>query len=274
MTAHYIAQAVFQANTNLAKDRFVNTFHFVGSFDGPNSADMMTAAARIADFYVAAPAPLPSASANIPVGAWLSGCMSRTVTVNVYNYDELKPRTPYPFHFQLPDPVGNNLPESVALCASYFSGVNHPRSRGRIYVGPLTTATLGNTPTITSRPTPAVIDTLTQAAKRLAHVADGVADISNVLQDGLFIAGLFGVPGTPSAPSFLQQHVDFPAMTPVNWCQFSAVGGGTQPTKKHPEIPAARIPTFSLVTGGWVDNEWDGQSRRRIQSSARQTWSW
>jgi hypothetical protein len=268
----YDVQAVFQSATNLPKDRFVNTFHFVGlSATSPgDSTEMLCAAARVAQFYTK---PHPSAGFTRPLSYFLSSEINRTVTINVYDHAQAKPRTPYPFHFDL-DAAGavQNLPEEVALCASYFSGRNTPRTRGRIYTGPFNIAALGTDTTVTSRPDPGLLLVLTEAAKELAFVADGVIDISNVLHDGLFIAGLFDLPGAPTQPSFLDPALSFPEMKRTNWLQHSVVGDGTMPTKAHPSLPRAPHEVFSLVSGGWVDNRWDSQRRRQIDSSARINW--
>jgi hypothetical protein len=267
MVARYIAEAVFQGASGLAKDRYINTFHFVGGTAGANSAEMMTAAARLANFYVA-----PDSTA-VHLTDFMSSTITTAATINVYDYDEPKPRTPYPFHFTLPALVNAKLPEEICLCLSYYSARNVPRQRGRIYFGPLGSTALGASSTLNSRPSDNLINCLSEAGKRLAHVEDGVVDISNVLTDGLFIAGLL-VPGLhPELPAVLNPSTSFPTMSAVNWTTFSEIGDGTRPTKKHPTIPDAPVPTFSLVTAGWVDNEWDGQDRRRVASSARVDWS-
>lgn len=283
---YYDVECVFQSATNLPKDRFVNTFHFVGlSATSPgDSSEMMSAAARVADFYLLV-TNTGGAGTGRSVGSYLSSEINRLVTVNVYDHAQAKPRTPFPFHFDLPDlstagpggatpvPGGTQcLPEEVALCASYFSGRSVPRQRGRIYVGPFNLSALGAPGTVTSRPDPGLITVMTAAAKALALVEDGVIDISNPLIDGLFVAGLFGLPGAPDEPSFLSPAISFPTMNRVNWVQHSTVGSGTMPTKHHPEIPVAPHEEFSLVSAGWIDNEWDSQRRRQIDASARTNW--
>jgi len=229
---------------------------------------MLSCVERIEDFYNG------NSDGAGTIASYLSGEINRTVTVNVYDYAATKPRTPYPFHFTLGGAsTPNLLPEEIALCLSYFAGRNTPRSRGRLYIGPFNATALGTVGTANSRPAPDLIASLVAAGKRLMHIDDSVVDASPVITDGLFLAGLMGVPGTPTLPTFLTASA-FPAATPrVNFAQFSEVGNGTTPTKKHPEIPKAHIPRFTLATGGWVDNEWDGQDRRRIAASARTTFA-
>jgi hypothetical protein len=281
--AYYDCEAVFQSKTNLPKDRFVNTFHFVGgtgAASAANSTEMLACASRIANFYSK---PYSYGGGSAYLSDWLSQEIEPLVTVNVYDHAEgldlpkgqRPPRRPFPFHFTLPAAgrfalaLSGNLPEEVALCLSYFSTRNSPRERGRLYLGPFNLAAVGTPATITSRPDPNLIATMVAAATDLATVEDGVIDISNALVDGLFIAGLFGLPGAPKQPSFLDPALSFPPASPVNWVQHSVVGTGTMPTKKNPQLPNAPAETFELVGGGWVDNEWDSQRRRRIESSAR-----
>jgi hypothetical protein len=272
----YDCEAVFQSATELPKDRFINTFHFVGltAVSPGDSTEMECAAARIAQFYTKQyPVDPDHPALTAAISDYLSAEIDRTVTVNVYDHLQAKPRTPYPFHFALTAAGGaQSLPEEVALCASYYSARNVARQRGRLYIGPFNTSALGGPTTVTSRPTPNLIAAIAAAAKDLALVEDGVVDISNVLTDGLFIAGLFGLPGAPGQPSFLDPATSFPPMKRVNWLQHSVVGDGTMPTKKDPGLPASPREVFGLVSGGWVDNEWDGQRRRRIEASARTTW--
>jgi hypothetical protein len=46
----------------------------------------------------------------------------------------------------------------------------------------------------------------------------------------------------------------------VGWCVYTSLGDGST---------SAPHPTFLLVSGGWVDDEWDGQRRRRVEASKR-----
>lgn len=263
MGNQYIAQVVFQSNTGLPKDRFVNTWHFVGGVGGGDGSEMLGCAARLAAFYC-------QTYTGLTIGEFLSSGIERVATVNVYDYNQPKPRIPFPFHFTLPaatNPI--QLPEEVALVMSYYSARNLPRQRGRVYIGPLCTNAIESTATVTSRPNALLFPLIQAAAADLMATGDGADDFTLPLLDGLFLTGLAAADLIPTIPSALLPHASFPAVQPVNWAQFSAVGAGTQPTKKHPDIPTAREPAFSLVTAGWIDNEWDGQRRRRVASSAR-----
>jgi hypothetical protein len=265
MTQRYIAQVVFQGKTGLAEDRFVNTWHFIGGDGGGDGSGMLGVAARLSTFY-------NKVYGTSSIAHFLSPVIQPTVTINIYNYDQPKPRQPFPFRFTLAGPgTSIPLPEQIALCMSYFSVRNLPRMRGRIYLGPLNVMALGDGTTVTSRPNVDLLAAIKGAATELMETDDGVTDYTTSLLDGLFLSGLSSADLIPPFIGRLVPKVDFPTRRPVTWQQFSPVGAGTQPTKKHPEIPVAREPVFQFVTAGWIDNEWDGQSRRRVTASARST---
>jgi hypothetical protein len=63
------------------------------------------------------------------------------------------------------------LPTEVAVCLSFYAGRNLPRSRGRIYIGPLNVAssTSGE-----GRPTPQLIDSIADRASNVARTTENV----------------------------------------------------------------------------------------------------
>ena len=259
MTGRYIAQVNLQSKTHLAKDRFVNTFHFLGSGEDVG-ADCLDIAIRLADFF-------NGGAVAEKLNIYLPDTIDPTVTLNIYDFNTAKPRVPYTFHFVLDQGGAGKkaLPEEIALCLSFFSIRNTPTTRNRIYFGPLNEVALGvGGATVTARPAPTLIDALTKAGTRLAASSSGGAlNASNWVIDGLFLAGLAGLPGAPSLPSFLLPQ-DFPASSPTSWVVHSPIGIGTK---------AAPQDLWGFVTGGWVDNEWDGQDRRRVDASARSTFT-
>jgi hypothetical protein len=264
-THHYTAQVILQGKTGLAEDRFVNTWHFQGGDGGGDGSGMLGVAARLSTFYT-------KTYAGNPLSHFLSPVIQPVATINVYDADSPKPRQPFPFHFTLGAPGGiTAVPEQIALCMSYFSVRNLPRQRGRVYLGPFNTTVLTSSETVTSRPTGDLLNTIKGAATELMIVDDGITDYTTSLLDGLLLSGLSSADLIPPFVSRLVPKVDFPTRQLVTWQQYSPVGGGTQPTKKHPEIPVAREPAYGFVTAGWTDNEWDGQSRRRVSASARVT---
>lgn len=123
------AMVVFQnSGSALPEDRFVNTWHFVTN--DPKDVAAPKIAARLAAFYNAGP------------NQFLSSKVDRGTNkseVRVYDLDDPIPREPDVQTWTLsaaPSPSGP-LPNEVAVCLSFYSGRNLPRSRGRIYLGPL-----------------------------------------------------------------------------------------------------------------------------------------
>lgn len=172
--AHILAQVIMEADTLLPEDRTINTFHF----DGPATdliADQLED--ELVAFYNANP------GAGDPICIFLSPHLSRAANVNTIKFYDVSAGpggTPY---FEAPwtlDPgfVGAGpIPEEVALCLSYqglpIPGGNQRRRRGRVYIGPLNTATQGAVDDI-SRPTGALMDSLLDAGQALHGAAIGL----------------------------------------------------------------------------------------------------
>ncbi len=126
---------------------------------------------------------------------------------------------------------GSQLPEEVALCLSYYTDRNLPSHRGRSYVGPLNGSAMTGSSTPPSRPAPEFIAAMVAAGTRL--VVPGYSTLTTVVTEDTFDA-------TPSDTT--------------TWCLYSP-----------------KLGTFNDVEHGWVDDEWDGQRRRRVEASARVT---
>jgi hypothetical protein len=123
------------------------------------------------------------------------------------------------------------LPEEVALCLSYYTDRNLPSKRGRSYIGPLNGAAMTGSSVPPSRPEPTFMSSLVDAGRRMRTL---------------------GPPATP--PTFLTNT-------------FPGGGAGTAAWALY----SPKLGTFSAVEHGWVDDEWDGQRRRRVEASARVT---
>jgi hypothetical protein len=237
--AGYIAQVTFQFQSGLPRDVSENVFHFAEF--GSGAADLAGAqqvCQRLADFYSGTEDTVDGAT----VANYFSNEIETLVKIKVY---DLAAATPRPILYQdsftiAPASDLTNLPPEVALCVSYFSTVNVKRQRGRIYLGPLSAFAVGTGPY--SAPVAAFVDTIVAAAKRLAVNTGDVAQLSTTL-----------LPGSPAT-----------GPVKVVWCVLSHLGTGT---------PAAPAPELYVIDNGWVDNEWDGQSRRRIAATARTTWA-
>jgi hypothetical protein len=241
VVAGYIAQAAFQALSGLAKDQAENVFHFVGATGEATGPEAAACILRMADFY------LNNHGADLPITNWYSGEYP-SVTFKVYDLAAAKPR---PILAQasatLPGPAaGEPMPEEVALCLSYFGTRNIPRHRGRIYLGPFSSNCNGTGTGSASRPVAPLVASIVAAGTALAVIGDG-ADSLGSIASTLSVEGLL----TPE-----------PVSAPVSWVLYSTLGEGTK---------AAPEPDTELIVHGWVDDEWDGQHRRRIKASTRTT---
>lgn len=240
---------VFQGASGLARDEFENVFHFVtpgGLLGNAQPGEAATAAARVANFYTGA-----SAGGAQNIVGYLSEVIEFTATIKVY--DMTPGEDPTPATLDTGSPIlevtyslggggqAASLPPEVALCLSYYASINKPRHRGRLYIGPLNVGVLAPGPV--PLPSPAFMTCLQTAGSRLVEAgtaAQSTAGLTPVL------------PATPVGA----------AIDGVNWILYSKLGTGTK---------VAPAPTYDLVTAGWIDNEWDGQSRRRIEATARVT---
>lgn len=134
-------QIVLQGRTGIPEDQFVNTLYFDHSpraFDGDDMAGELATAVGAA-YNTAAP------GGPEEMGRFLSRFINPSLsTVRIYNMAEGIPRTPYVAAFGLvPQSASPDLPEEVALCASFHgSPPITPRRRGRVYLGPLNSLAL------------------------------------------------------------------------------------------------------------------------------------
>jgi hypothetical protein len=232
LTNHYIIQVAFQGPSGIPRDQFENIWHFIGN-GGSSDVELAACFARIGGFYNG----VQTGTGN-KVAGFLSDKMSRSVLLKGYVEEDLKPR---PIRAQATMTLGNPgstvaLPEEVALCMSYYSLRNLPRQRGRIYLGPLNAGAVEQD--TDPRPSADFVNTIVQAAAPLLTPADGT------VEDYGYFSGI-------GLPVEAQQ---------VTWALRSGRGG---PVKVMGEVD------YQIITAGWVDNEWDGQSRRRISASAR-----
>lgn len=136
--AAILIQHALQASSQLAEDRYVNTFHLTTTGD-PAPADFAGWVLALQEFY-------GDANGIRSLGQYLSdAAASIGRTIKVYDLADAKPRAPI---FEFTDPLTSfssnpetNYPSEVAVCLSYqaskVSGVPMARRRGRIYIGPL-----------------------------------------------------------------------------------------------------------------------------------------
>lgn len=169
------AQAVFQGGSGFARDRYVNTFHFIdkefstGTVGGDFGSYGDELGERVREFY------LEPVETGARVGGYLSPYVLRDFEVRVYDLGNTEdPRPVWVTEHTLPAPSGSDsLPFETAISASYYSFRNVKRQRGRIYIGPLgglVMENIGGVPMVK----PLVCETISQAMKRLS--GEGVMD--------------------------------------------------------------------------------------------------
>lgn len=160
-------------------DVSVNTFHFKVDDELPLASAATVVRERIIEFYNE-----PTLTYSSRISQFLSTYrrqLPTTSEMRIYNMDDPKPRVPilvYPWNLITPSPSSSpSLPMEVALCLSYVaqreSGVPVGRARGRIYLGPLASATLaGGTNVVQPTATPQLTETVRDAAERLRAYSD------------------------------------------------------------------------------------------------------
>lgn len=236
MPTFAVAEVSLPYVTLLPRDVTVNTFHFQTTSTGLLSmAAAQQIAQRLADFYVGV------GSGSHSIANYLSAEVGRTADVRVYDPTHTIPRPIfYEDHFALGAALTpDSIPPEVALCASYFGDANVKRQRGRVYLGPFGTSALKSG--AFSVPADDLIATVAAASQRLAVNSGSVAQASTVL--------LPDTPATGPADAIWSIRSKFGTDGPL--------AGGT----------------YTVINSGWVDNEWDGQRRRRIAATARTAWT-
>lgn len=169
-------QHSFQGISGIAKDQYVNTFHFVGPIvTGSNFPDLATA---IKQFYNGT-----TGTQTKSIAAWMAP-MSDVNGAKVKMYDTDDPPHTGPVYQESYNPgthgtvSGSNLPSEVAVCLSYSGAPGAglvARTRGRIYIGPLEVSTLSPAPGDTrSRPS---LDFRTDILKAATTLAQSALDL-------------------------------------------------------------------------------------------------
>lgn len=136
----YRAQCILQGRSNLPEDRFITSWAFKGPEVEPNPVAATQIANMLRDFWTVPTPPIATKPTDFLGTQVQRG--AGALKINVYGLALAPPREAFEFEFNIPgsDP-SNGLPSEVAICCSFFAGRNLPRSRGRIYFGPLTTGT-------------------------------------------------------------------------------------------------------------------------------------
>lgn len=130
------AQVVLPGVSGLPEDVFVNTFHFSSASTGEGAADV------IRDHLVELYNTVPPAPGSRSMAGDMSNVISRVANackIKVYDLADAMPRIPIERSWTLGPSLSSaatELPAELAVCASFFAGVNRPRFRGRVYLGP------------------------------------------------------------------------------------------------------------------------------------------
>lgn len=197
-----------------------------------NSTDLGIAFEKVAAFYCT---PYTTGTA---LGVLLSPNITpRTLFLKAYDRGDPTPRNVLATAtVTIPNAsAGGPLPEQIALCMSYYTDRNIKSHRGRIYVGPLGVAALNPS---TGRP----------FANTQLKLKDAGSDLS-----------IIGPPASQAAVDAL--------FTSHTGCSLGQVGPLVAWALYSP-----KLNTSTAIHFGWVDDEWDGQRRRRIAATGRVTW--
>lgn len=175
--AHLRIQHSLQGSSNLPEDRFINVFH-VRSEAVMTTAHLDDVCDFIAGFY----SDVPSGQSDTVAHYMNSGADASGRSVKIYDMADAIPRSP----IRTSAPVvtafnstTDNLPEELAVCLSYKAagGSGHPaaRTRGRIYVGPLTlNAMTSGSNLVQASPNNAFRDLLLAAGSQLQSDLNGI----------------------------------------------------------------------------------------------------
>ncbi len=159
--------------TEVPEDVIINTFAFGTATPGPPTASELTAITNsIIDFYAG------STSPNGTLASMMTNFLTNLAKHEVRLYDLSQPKGTPPVKvttFALAVSSNQQLPAEVALCLSFKAapqvGVPAARLRGRVYIGPLSTAALGVSSNSDIRPATVLQNILADAGLRLAGAA-------------------------------------------------------------------------------------------------------
>jgi hypothetical protein len=166
---HAVAQVRFQRDSLLSEDVIINTFNFRTIPAGAvTAADALSIATRLKNFY-----DFPHVPTNTRLGTYMSSILAPSGhSVRVYDMGDPKPRQPrLTYDFTMATTAGTSLPAEVALVLTEYatqpSGAVPARYRGRVYLGPFASNTLGTTDIGDVRPSDALRNSILDASKQL-----------------------------------------------------------------------------------------------------------
>jgi len=174
--AHVLAQVSIQRASGLAEDVAVNTIHFGTVSAAPTAAELDAITLRIQSFYTGGIA--PTGRITDYFGSNIAGSGH---TIKYYNMDLPPPRPPIRSDVLNLFTTSDTLfPAEIAVCltlrANPVPGVPRGRLRGRLFIGPLTTAAYGVVGTSDARVRPLMMTAMLNAAVRLGARAIPATD--------------------------------------------------------------------------------------------------
>jgi hypothetical protein len=156
--------ATLQGSSALPEDRFVTTWAF-GSDAADSEAAKVAAIGLVRLFYNG------SNGGQTRIADSLSGQhlnLSLSTFTAYYLGDPVGFREPYTEEWGGAGfGSGTALPSEVAVCASYYSEFNRPRSRGRVYLGPLVSGAMTSSAGQPARVHPNLMDSITSSMTTL-----------------------------------------------------------------------------------------------------------
>jgi hypothetical protein len=162
-------QVVFQGPTGLPEDQYVNTWYFRNDMLPPEDgyAQMKTVLDR---FYTGV-----NPNGQIVAGL-LAGYINAAFNYHMYDLGQAPPRVRTTLAaVPLTARTAGGFPAEVAVCSSYYAGVNRPRRRGRHYIGPLAYAVGSSVPSNSEQAVTVLArQTIAQAALDVASTSLGV----------------------------------------------------------------------------------------------------
>lgn len=239
------ASITFDDRSGLSRDRAVNNFHFTAAtVPSPNFGNMRD---LVLDFYRVTPA-----GEGGPVRSLLSPMLTGAWEFKVYDLTQDPPRVPVFIDMGTIADMGDGnvgapLPREVALKhsinATYIPGVDKQRQQGGFYLGPLAGGVnvVTGDGTHATRPAAALLSRCRKALRTLIDAADASSDVD-------FVVASLGARDN----SVSSGHPG---------------DAGYVLPKNRPLLP----PKYFIVSGGWVDDEFDTIRRRGLRPTSRGT---
>ncbi len=181
-------QVVMEGTSGLPEDVFINNWYFRSDDVQGVGYDPPGAIKRVLDSFYMTPSP-----AGIRIDNYLSKGIKRQLKYRVYDLGQAPPRTrDERLSGTMLSVSANSMPYEDALCLSFYAGLNRPRRRGRIYLGPLNVQALNPGPS-TAYPTP--------DPQLLACIADRAAAVGRTTENVTWVMVTKGGMKPPVEPA-------------------------------------------------------------------------